>query len=84
MLRILKQYDCFIECTEEEFEKTLRKFHCFKDNHILFDNKSKKSENQHTVVNMKTTTRKNKDDSVKRGAVRWGKYLFLEQKTPKG
>ena len=72
--------ECFTECVEEEFKNALYNFHGFKDNYIVFANKSKKNRNQRNIIIMKNSKIQNKEDSVKRGTVSWEEALFLAQK----
>ena len=74
--------DHFSEYIEEKCAKTLCDFHRFKDSHVELTKKSKKNENQRSVVSTTNYAIQNEEDGVKRGAVSWEEALFLEQHSP--
>ena len=63
--------ECCKETTEEEFMKSSRTFHAFKDNNIIFTNQNSKKDTQHNVINIADAALQNEIDRNKRGAVSW-------------
>ena len=63
--------DLFKEAAENKFAKELFNFIEFKDDNILFTNKSNKNNNQRNIIIIANSTLQNEENFIKRGVLGW-------------